>query len=350
MGKLLRCLAFVNLNSGTATNNLRGVVRSLSRVFTLRLVDPSPFADYHATGGAAPSLIPKEAVAAGLAGGFRPDVVMAIGGGHHLNGSSRELLPSSSVLVGFAFSDPLGFDATCAIAPFFDLFYTQDPACVPLYKQRGFNVACCPPAVDPVFFYPEPIEPDTDIVFFGKWTPLRARLITELAKYFRVHVLTSDLHSPWGVTPFPPAVTEDELRHEICRSRLALEVATVEGKPEFEGWRRITNRPQFAALCGVPSLIEPFPELALFFEEHAEIEVYSSSEELLEKAHYLLRNAEVRREMGMKARTRVLETATWDLRFTRVASDVSSLCHLSSTRQIPDTAPSNKDRSSVEHP
>jgi spore maturation protein CgeB len=105
----------------------------------------------------------------------------------------------------------------------------------------------------------------------------------------------------------------------------------------FRGTSRMTNRPQFAAACGVPTLIDPFDHLSDFFEPGLEIEVYRSVDELTASAAALLADEPRRLEMGRRARARVLGGQTWDHRVDMLRRDVRAL---RDRRAAPGAAPS----------
>ena len=329
----LRCLAFVNASVRLFSNNLIGIVQALGEFTELRVVEPYLFPGYRSTGGAAPSKVPSAAVDAGLEGGFQPDIVACIGGGHYLSDEDQKRFSPSCVFVGFALSDPLGAEATEAIAPKFDLYYSQDPQSVAIYRAKGLRVGRCDPAVDPRTVKFKPMPKDLDVIFVGKWTPLRNALISRLSTIVRVGVFTNDGETRWDVEPLGSLPSPESLSLAFSRAHLALEVARVENQHGLTGFYRLTNRTQFAALCFVPSLIEPFPFLSDFFEPGEEIETYSDEEELVEKVLLLLSDGKRREEMGARAHRRVLLTATWRQRLAMVFADIEA-CRAGGSSQL----------------
>ena len=63
-------------------------------------------------------------------------------------------VPADDGAAGFALSDPYGLAASLAIAPQFDLFYTQDPQTLADYAGRGVAAKRCDPATDPELYQP----------------------------------------------------------------------------------------------------------------------------------------------------------------------------------------------------
>jgi spore maturation protein CgeB len=320
-----RVLLFGNVSQPPFVNNLLPALRAFERVAEVRLVEPYRFKAFVSTGGGAPAAVPREAVALGLQD-FQPQLVICLAGGLYLAGSDRGLFPADAVFAGLALSDPYGLTASLEIAPGFDLFSTQDPQTLGAYWERGIAARRCDPAADPELYRPLDLEKDCDILYYGKWTPYRDELLRRLAGRFRVHAHAYGPETRWSVPTLPPLDSPEELCRALNRARLALEIAKMDDAPEpWRGTWRITNRPQFAAACGVPSLIEEAVRLPQFFEPGVEIETYRSPEELVEKAGRLLSDHARRLEMGPRARERVLRDQTWNARVADFLRDVARL-------------------------
>jgi hypothetical protein len=116
-----RVLVFGNIGQRPFNNNLLPPARAFERVGVVRVVEPRHLDGFVATGGARPAEIPDRAVGATLEE-FAPDLVICLGGGLFLSPRSRRRLPDRAAVVGIALSDPLGLDASLAIAPHFDVF------------------------------------------------------------------------------------------------------------------------------------------------------------------------------------------------------------------------------------
>ena len=107
---------------------------------------------------------------------------MCLGGGLHFSERALRIFPKETPLAAFALSDPYGLAASVAIAPQFDLFYTQDPQTLPDYALRHIAAQRCDPATDPELYRPERAAPECDILYYGKWTPYRDGLVAALAR------------------------------------------------------------------------------------------------------------------------------------------------------------------------
>ncbi len=168
-----------------------------------------------------------------------------------------------------------------AIAPEFDLFYTQDPQTIPAYAENGISVRRCDLAIDPQLYYPETSELQCDVVFVGKWTAYRDALVRELARHCDLRVHGHAAESRWGLPVHPPLDCPDLLRRAMCGARLALDFALVEQPGNrYDGSFRMTPRVQIAAACGVACMIEDYAGLEEFFSPGVEIETFTGADDL----------------------------------------------------------------------
>lgn len=322
----MRTLVIGNVTEVPFQNNLQPAVRAFQKRGEVSILEPRSLADLPSTGGAAASPLRPEHLKRKLAGLNFEDfqLVACLAGGYYLPADSRALFPDRTVFAGFALSDPLGVEVSARIAPEFDLFYTSDPQTVPIYRERGLVVRRCDPATDPELYRPLGLEPDCDILFLGKWTPHRDAVVARLAARHRVCVHAHASETRWSVPTEPLLPTPETLCEALNRAKLALEFAVLDDAPEpFRGTARLTNRPQFAASCETPSLIDEFDRLPEFFEPGVEIASFRSDDELLALSESLLSDDARRREMGRRARRRVLRDHTWDSRVAAVFEDVS---------------------------
>src|SRR5262249_35993213 len=239
------------------------------------------------TGGAKPALVPDEAVIDHM--DPPPQVIVCLGGALHLSPRALRSFPRDTVLAGFALSDPYGLEASIAIAPQFDLFYTHDPQCVADYQARGIEARRCDPATDPELYRPQRATPECDILFYGKWTPYRDDLLSALSQKFRVRIHAYAGDTRWNSPSLPPLETPDALGAALNRTRLALETALVDDvRGKHRGTYRLTPRALFAASCGVPTLVESFPGLSDSFEPGVEIAVFPEKDAVVAAAARIL--------------------------------------------------------------
>ncbi len=314
-------LLFGNVSQPPYCNNLFPPLRAFQKAFRTTLVEPFRLPGFVATGGSRPAFVPDEAVIAHT--DPPPDIVVCLGGALHFSTRALRIFPRETPLAAFALSDPYGLAASIAIAPQFDLFYTQDPRTLPDYALRRIPVKRCDPATDPELYFPERVAPECDILYYGKWTAYRNALVSALAARFRVRVHAYESESRWSVPVLGPLDTPETLRAGLNRARLTLEPALLDdAQGSYRGTYRITPRAFFAASCGVPALIESFTSLPEFFEPGLEIAAFSSPEDAVAQAERLLADETARAAMGRRARQRALRQHTWDRRVEDFQLDV----------------------------
>jgi len=314
-------LLFADIGEPPLCNTRFAPLRAFQKAFRTTLVEPRRIRGFAPTDATRPAPVPDEAVIEHT--DPPPDVVVCFGDGLHLSDRAARMIPRETALVGFALADPYGLPASVAIAPRFDLFYTQDPQTLPEYAARGIRARRCDPAADPELYRPERAAPDCDIVYYGRWTPWREELVAALAGRFRVRLHRHVGETRWSVAALPPLDTPELLRAGIARARLALETARLDDAPgRYRDTFRITSRAFLAAACGVPALIESFAALPGYFEPGREIAAFASKEDLLDQAARLLGNDAGRSDMGRRARQRVLRQHTWDQRIQALLLDL----------------------------
>jgi spore maturation protein CgeB len=317
----LDLLVFGNVSQPPYCNNLFPPLRALQRLFRTKLVEPNVHPSFTPTGGAKPALIPDELVLEHVTPA--PQVIVCLGGALYISARALRSFPRDTIHAGFALSDPYGLEASLAIAPQFDLFYTQDPRCVPEYRSRGIEAKRCDPATDPELYRPQRAAPECDILYYGKWTPYRDDLLGALSRRFRVRVHAYAGDTRWSMPSLPPLETPDALCAALNRARMALETALVDDvRGKHRGTFRITPRAFFAASCGVPALIESFPELPEFFEPNVEIAAFPEKDAVVAAAAQILEVEAARVPMGRRARQRALREHTWDRRIEQFLLDV----------------------------
>ena len=340
-----RTVVFTNLSQPPFNNNLLPPVEAFRKVGPVRVVEPHLTPGFVPTGAAAPAEIPVSAVRR-IAEDFEADQVICLGGALFLSPESRTLFPPATVFVGIALSDPLGLEASMAVAPEFDIFYTQDPQTIPTYSAAGLDVRRCDLAVDTEIFRRVPCDPMCDVVFVGKWTPYRDRMLHALADRCTVVIHTHRGEDRWSLPTLPELDTPDDLCRAFSGARLAIDFALVEqpGNP-FDGAYRMTPRTQLAAACATPTLIESFAGLGELFTPGAEVMTFSSKEELVAVAEALLANADRRRALGLAARRRVIADHTWDRRVQQILRDVETVRENRSAATSPADVPNNRQAS-----
>ncbi len=320
-----RTVIFSNLSQRPFNNNLLPPVEAFRRVGPVHLVEPHLLPAFVPTGAAAPAEIPIAAVRR-VVSSFAADQVICLGGALFLAQESRALFRAGTVFVGIALSDPLGLEASMAVAPEFDLFYTQDPQTITAYAEAGLDVRRCDLAVDTEIFHRVPCDLTCDVIFVGKWSAYRDRMLGSLAERFSVAVHTHRGEVRWSLPTLPELDNPGDLCRALSGARVAIDFALVEqpGNP-FHGTYRLTPRTQLAAACGVPTLIEAFPGLRELFAPGAEVMTFSTAGGLVDTAAELIGDADKRRAVGAAAHRRVVATHTWNHRVRQILGDIENV-------------------------
>jgi hypothetical protein len=314
-------LLFGNVSQPPYCNNLFPPVRAFQRVYRTKVVEPQRYPGFVPTGGARPAVIPDDAVNEHT--DPPPDVVVCLGGALHFSKRSLRAFSRQTVLAGFALSDPYGLPASMQIAPQFDLFYTQHAQTLGDYGALDIRARRCDPATDPELYRPGRAASQCDVLYYGKWTPYRDRLLSALSRRFRVRVHAYAEERRWSLPALPQLDTPEALCAALNGSRLSLETAILDdAEGKYRDAFRITPRAFFAASCGVPSLVESFPGLNEFFEPGVEIATFDSPDDAVAQAERLLADESVRGAMGRRARQRALRDHTWEKRVEAFIIDV----------------------------
>jgi spore maturation protein CgeB len=271
--------------------------------------------------------VPDEALAQAAA--FTPQVVVCLGGGLVVLPEDRRRFLPEAVVVGIALSDPQALPTSLAIAPHFHLFYTQDFQCLSAYAAAGIAAGRFDLAADPEDFYHLPLDKRWDVVFVGKWTPYREKLLKALAQRVSVAIFTHEGESRWGLPTQGPLVTTQQLCLAFNQARMALDVAYVDESPAGLATYppRITPRAFMAAACATPVLVEACASVEAFFLPGVEIATFSTLEEAVEVAGRLVGDERALVAMGKAARERVLRQHLWEGRVVQVLRQAYALWH-----------------------
>jgi glycosyltransferase involved in cell wall biosynthesis len=308
-----RTLIFCNVSRVPFSNNVMPIVDGFRSAGPCRVVDTLRIGLIQQDGG--PVLVPDEVIDAELSN-FPAAALIFIGGGLHPSSKCRDL---GKTVIGIALSDPLRIDTSRSIANHFTHFYTQDPASLERYAGLESIVRVCDIDMDTQRYRPMLKRKRHDIIFFGRHSAYRAKVIASLRKRFDVAVYSYS-GQPWGFETRPTLRSPRKLAEAICRSRLCLETALLDfGDVPHDYWR-ITYRPHFAAACGVPTLIEHDDAVARYYDPGREIATWRNLDELLEKAAQLLGSPLKRQVMGYRARRRAVRCHDWRRKATELLS------------------------------
>ena len=150
-----------------------------------------------------------------------------------------------------------------------DLFLHYDPVSLGVLAEEGFHAPRAQPLpVSEELFFPEPVEPDLDVIFLGWSTPHRESFLARLEASFRVAHVARGLF-------------DEDARRLMSRARVVVNLH-VHAYPSFE------NRCVQALFCGRPLASEPLSNR--FLEPGVDFLVGSTPEELVDAVAEILRN------------------------------------------------------------
>lgn len=180
---------------------------------------------------------------------------------------------------------------------------------------------------DPAIYTPLNIDQNIDVFFSGIGTKfrenwIRAMLVEPSKQLSYTFVVSGNGYPPLGRVKLLPMVSFSVWRQYCCRSKINLNITR---ETHANVPRSSTSRPfELAALeCCVIS--NPYRGLEKWFEVGKEIFVVSNSHEAIELYQWLLSSKETRKEVGKRARKRVLREHTFKHRANQLVSILESL-------------------------
>jgi hypothetical protein len=184
-------------------------------------------------------------------------------------------------------------------------------------------------AADPEFFFPEDVPKVRDVFFYGYGTKFRAEwmeaLMTEPSRRlpdasFAVGGL--DFELDLGATERIGDVPFNGFRRAASESRINL---CVTRRPHATVFASSSCRPFELAATGCAIVANPYEGIERWFEPGRELLVVSSADEAVDAYTSLLADEGLARELGERARERVLAEHTYRHRALELLSHVDSL-------------------------
>lgn len=217
-------------------------------------------------------------------------------------------------LVGIAWSDPGAYGpVTREIAPNFDLFLTNSPACAERYEAAGVPSAVIPPATSPELFHP--VDPDPElraqVLVVATGSAQRARSVRALRERFDVHVYGTG----WRAHGVPSRGTLDGAR--LLAAISSADVVVVPGTT-VHGERVV--KPEVFAFAAAGGLVvtEYNEDLDPLLDPDAEVVGHTADADLVKKVSMLLGSPELAQGIRDAGRRRVLAEHTWSRVWPRV--------------------------------
>lgn len=244
---------------------------------------------------------------AGPLAAFQPDLVICNAGGLSFRPAAAALLRDRCCLVGIALSDPDVFQpATRHIAPLFDVFLTNAPACVPDYAALGASAEALPIATNDAFFRPLPPRPELacEVLVLGRAHPDRVEPVRALVEAFDTH-LYGEGWEEHGLASRGLIFGEDAL------AALASAGATVIFFKTGGGHALVKVGLFDFAAAGALVVTNEFDEVRPYLTYGEEVVGFTSTADLLAKVRFYLDHPAAAAAVRRAGRARVLAEHTW---------------------------------------
>jgi len=250
---------------------------------------------------------------------LRPHLVVCNAGGLSFRPDDANLLRSWGIkLLGIALSDPDVYaPSTSKIAANFDVFYSNDKACVDLYRQIGVRANRLPIATNSNFFRPVPPKPEylCEVLVLGAVHPDRIEPVKALVEQFDTHVHGENWEKH-GITNQGTVFGEDALSALSSAKMAIIFSRTITGHPGL----KVGVFDFLSAGCLV--LTDDIPELHEYFQVGKEIVAFQSTEDMLAKIRYYLDHPQEAEAIRRAGREKVLNFFTWDKVWLQVLGEV----------------------------
>jgi hypothetical protein len=238
---------------------------------------------------------------------FRPELIVCNAGGLSFRPDAARVLRESTMLLGIALSDPDVFPvSTSRIAPNFDLFLTNAPACLPEYRTLGANAELLPLATNEEFFHPVPprAELACEVLVIGRAHADRIDPVRRLCEEFQVH-LYGEEWDQHGLRSRGTLYGEDLLA-ALNSARISVIFSRT---PAGHAIGKVAVFDFIAG--GALVATELLPELESYFEYGQEIVGFAGTEDLIEKIRLHLFHPHEAQAIRDAGRRRVLSEHVW---------------------------------------
>ncbi len=210
------------------------------------------------------------------------------------------------------------FNLVSEIAKVFDYSLVPEKFRLKDYKKVGANPIYCQEAANPNFYKPYKLEKEFDVTFVGQKYGNRPIFIKSLQNAkINVHV--------WGphwseASIFTPknlkgqSLTDLDMVKMYSKSKISLGFTKLWKSLPGEIDKQVRLRDFEATMSGAFYLVEKFDELGEFFKFGKEIETFETSEELVDKCRFYLKNEPAREKICQAGLKRARRDHTWQKR------------------------------------
>jgi spore maturation protein CgeB len=268
---------------------------------------------------------------------FQPDIMLFLHG-YRVAPEQLTALRAKGWRTAIWFTDdPYHTDWSVPLAPLFDFVFTIESSCVPVYVAAGCErVAHLPLAVHPQVFAPRPAdaEYESDICFIGTAFENRIRFFDEIAPFLagkRTRIIGIRWEALTSYSLLGNAIRNDvwlspeETAHYYNGAKIVLNLhraADASGNQNMLNIPAHSVNPRMFEIsgCAAFQLSDQRAELGVMYAPGAELDVFESSADLIEKLEYYLQHEEVRREAALRGYERTLKEHTYVHRLDRMLS------------------------------
>jgi len=243
----------------------------------------------------------------------------------YYDGDMPTILPKYTVSRGFKFNYYNGADLTE-----YDAFFTNSKGCIPDLQERGArNVYPLYYGIDPELCTPINVEKDIDIFFFGYGSDFREEWMKKLITIpsqrmpeVNFVVAGGNFRIPLGNARMIGDLSYSEWRHFCCRTKINLNITRWSHTNIYAS---STSRPFELAAFEACIVSQPYNGIEEWFEVGKEIIVVNDENEVIDVYQDLLDNDKKRREIGRRARERVLKEHTFRHRAHQLINTVKGI-------------------------
>ncbi len=271
-----------------------------------------------------------------LAAQERPDLVLVLNGVHGLQLNQIQAIRNMGITTAVWFADdPYFTDRTVEYAKHYDIVFTHELSCVPLYQANGCpSVHYLPLAVNPNVFKPMLADPQyrSDVCFIGTGFPNRIHFFNQITHYLKhLHVVIAG--AGWNQLADYGAMKDSIILAGIQPELTPLYyngakivINMHRGTDELNNSRRlpalsINPRTFEIAGCGAFQLTDVRSDLGQYYTPD-EMATYSTPEQMLDHIRYYLSHDETRETMAMRALQRTLMHHTYPHRLSQILSTI----------------------------
>jgi len=270
---------------------------------------------------------------------FRPDAVLVMNGLHvfpedHLEQIDAIRAMGIPALIWFV-DDPYVTDVTVKVAPRYDIVFTHERSCLPLYHAHGCaKVYHLPLASHADWFRPMHVAPEyrSDICFIGMAFWNRVELFDEIAPYLedKKVLIGGKLWDRMNNYPKLSRFVKDgwiEVPETVkyyngAKIVINLHRTTEAGKDNLNGigWHAESINPRTFEMagCGVLQLTDLRQELPEHYEIGSEIGVFQDGQDLIRQLEHYLTHDEERQWVAAKGYRRTRKDHTFNDRIRRL--------------------------------